>query len=270
MSIASSSKWSFERMLFGVGSWLGGTFGVDPQQRIQFYVEQGLVQKAPNAEQLRWASAIALRGAGVAGRIGHFIRRPLDLFPSKAKRACYERTNADISEAGFVGLAQMKTASLEKEVSTSDEPRLEKVFRSMFLFSPAKFAVQCVINPWTMVPTSGLDIPPRFVVEHILHTAHAPPGIWDLQLIHPDPGALDALERKVEVCRKGGGLGVSLNRALGSRRDQFDFLADLIPRVRAFEYPPMPDGLQEIPNNLVAFLRFAAELDGPVDILPES
>ena len=51
-----------------------------------------------------------------------------------------------------------------------------------------------------------------------------------------------------------------MNRAMASRPGYFDYLKDVIPKIRKFDYPPVPQGLNPITQDLVAFLNYAANL----------
>ena len=133
------------------------------------------------------------------------------------------------------------------------------MLKRVFLFAPARFVTHFVFNPWVVVPTMGLNIPVKLHLAHILQTDHDLP-LWDLQIIHPDPGALDELERQVEATRAGLGPRARLNRAIASSPGYFDYLKDLIPRIRRFDYPAVPKGLNPLGVNLVSFLNHAARV----------
>ena len=119
--------------------------------------------------------------------------------------------------------------------------------------------MQSLYNPWTLIPTSGLNIPARYLISHIVHSPH-PTAVWDVQVIHPDEGALDELERQIELAAAGRGPRARVFRAMAQRPGYYDYLRDLVPRVRRFDYPPTPPGFSPILENLVGFLNWAAEL----------
>ncbi len=60
---------------------------VDPSARIDFYVQHGLVRRAPTLEQLERAERQnTQQGAGVIQRIRWFARHPWGRRPSEASR----------------------------------------------------------------------------------------------------------------------------------------------------------------------------------------
>ena len=150
------------------------------------------------------------------------------------------------------------TAELRKQ--RVDQASLDRFLSWLFLFAPARFTVKSLYNPWEMVPSAGLNTPTRCLIAHILQTPHPAPALWDLQAIHPDPGALDHLERRVDETLLGRTFSARLNRAMGNRPRQFEDLKELIPRVRKFDYPPQPEGTDKQFESLVEFLRYAGSL----------
>ena len=68
------------------------------------------------------------------------------------------------------------------------------------------------------------------------------------------------LERQIDYSMSSPELRARINRALGSRPDHFTQLKELLPRIRNFDYPPIPKGLKPHKNDLIEFLRFASEL----------
>ena len=227
---------------------------VDHRPRIDFYVSHGLVAMAPTEAQLRKAAKLNFYGAGVIERVRYLARHPLDVFPTAAKKRHIRQSNEYLADRG------MEASRSASDIDTAlDEslPLFDRALNSLFLFSPARFAVQCVLNPWTPLPATGLHIPTKYLISHLVHAPH-PSALWDMQIIHPDPGALDELERQIESAAAGRTLRGRIYRAMAQRRGYYDYLRDLIQRVRRFDYPPSPPGFNPVLENLVDFLNDAA------------
>lgn len=227
---------------------------VDHRPRIEFYVRQGMLERGPSDAQLERALDQMKSKVGVLGQILFYSRNPGLIFPTKAKRRFVDNPRA-------AGDARPRVdAPAELAARRAAMPALDRFLHWFLLFSPARFLTKTFFNPWEAVPASGLNTPGWCLIAHTLQTTHPPPGIWDIQVLHPDPGALDELERQVDLCLRGEGLRARINRALGSQPNHFEHLKDLIPRIRRFDYPPMPEGIDATNEDLVAFLRHAAEL----------
>lgn len=228
---------------------------VDHRPRIEFYVREGLVERAPSDAQLARALDLMKTRVGVLGQTIFYAKHPNLIFPSKAKRRFVDNPRAAGDTRPRVD------APPELAARRAAMPALDRFLHWFTLFSPARFLVKTFFNPWEAIPGSGLNAPAWCLIAHTLQTTHPPPGIWDLQVIHPDRGALDALERQVERALRGDGLRARINRALGSQPNHFENLKELIPRVRRFEYPPMPEGIEARNENLILFLNHAARLE---------
>jgi hypothetical protein len=145
------------------------------------------------------------------------------------------------------------------------EPLLDRVLKVTFQFSPARFAVQCYFNPygwvvpWNAIPGSGLTVPLKNLISHVVHAPH-PTALWDVQIIHADEGGLEQLEREIALAAAGCGLKPRIYRALTQDMSYYAYLRDLVPRVRRFDYPPPPPGFNPVYENLVDFLNYATTL----------
>jgi hypothetical protein len=47
---------------------------------------------------------------------------------------------------------------------------------------------------------------------------------------------------------------------MASRPGYFNYLKEVVPKIRRFDYPPVPEGLSPITQDLVAFLNYAIDL----------
>jgi hypothetical protein len=139
------------------------------------------------------------------------------------------------------------------------------VLQSVCQFSPARFAIACYFNPcgwgvpWNATRGTGLTIPLKFLISHILHTPH-PFALWDLQIIHADENGLEQLESELNVATTSHRLTYRIYRAMAQREDYYEHLRDLIPRVQRFDHPPTPPGLVSLSYDLVEFLNYATTL----------
>ncbi len=213
--------------------------------------------RAPTEDQLRRASRRNLYGAGVVERLRYDARHPLDVLPTAAKRRELTQANEDVARRGMA--AARSDASIIAPAPRADDAVLDRILRGLFRFSPTRLTVQCVFNPWTPIPTTGLNIPPRYLISHVVHSPH-PSALWDIQILHPDPGALDELGRQIELADKSPGLRWRTYRAMAQRAGYYDYLRGLVERIRRFDYPPSPPGFDPILENLVKFLNHAAAL----------
>lgn len=234
------------------------TLWTDHRPRVDFYLRSGLIRDAPTDDQLERAFERIRNKVGLSGQIRYYAKHPLMIFPTAQKRAAIQRSMARIAEEGH---RSPETVPIENaSPSGPRSPAFDAFLERLFLFTPARFVTQCALNPWAIVPSSGLNTPTRFLIAHILHTNHPPPAIWDMQILHADEGGLDELERRLERTMRRKGLRARVDRSLGCREGYYEHLREWIPRLRRFEYPPIPANLQPIGENLVDYLRFAAEL----------
>jgi hypothetical protein len=244
-------------------------FGVDPWPRIEFYVRHGLVEKMPTAEQLQKASKLNIyAGGGFTERIIYYARHPLNLFPTKAKTQGLLRMDMRDGDKMTETEESQTMASEGKgngNGSSTPEPLLDRMLKLTFQFSPARFAVQCYfipygwVVPWNAVSGTGLTVPLNNLISHVVHAPH-PTALWDVQIIHADEGGLDQLEREIELAATGRGLKPRIYRALIQHISYYDYLRDLVPRVRRFDYPPTPPRFNPTFENLVNFLNYAITL----------
>jgi hypothetical protein len=229
---------------------------VDARARIDFYVREGLVSRAPTDEELARTEALNTgEGAGVVQRMRYYTRHPLELFPTERKK---RRLRQPSSEVQTRGLAKQPVTDAEHRQVTEREPgtRLDEWLRALFLWSPARFVVQLFFNPYYALPGSGLDIPAHWLIEHLLHSPH-PSALWDVQILHPDPGALDELVRRIDHYEKSTSLKARAYRALAQREGYYDYLRELVDQVRRFDYPPTRPNCRPEYENLVLWLRLA-------------
>ncbi|MED5261719.1 MAG: hypothetical protein VX574_04915 [Myxococcota bacterium] len=227
---------------------------VDHRPRLEFYVRHGLLAQSPTDAQLAKAFDEMKTQVGILGQLIYYAKNPRMIFPSAAKREFVDnpRVTGDSRPTEDVsGTVQQQRAA---------QAPLDRFLFWLFLFAPARLAAKSVCNPWELIPSAGLNTPAGCLIAHILQTPHPSPALWDLQVIHPDEGALDRLERHVDDALLGRSTSARINRALGSRPRQFEELKELIPRVHRFDYPPQPDGTEEKFLSLVGFLRYASEL----------
>jgi hypothetical protein len=229
------------------------TTGVDPWPRIDFYVRNGLVKKRPSAEQLSKAILQNAYASGMVERLKYYSRHPLDLFPTQNKRQELRRTRFKAASRS----SELKDS--HGEVGNTPKPVSDRILTYTFQFTPARFIVQCYYNPWHATTTSGLNVPLKHLIEHVVH-APAPSSLWDAQIIHPDPGGLDQLERAIDLAATGRDMKSHIYRALVQDLSYYDYLRDLVVRVRHFDYPPPPPNYNPIFENLVTFLKYAITL----------
>ena len=227
---------------------------VDHRPRVEFYARQGLVDRAPTDAQLAMAFEEMKTQVGVLGQIIYYAKNPRMIFPSAAKREFVDnpRVTGDTRPVEEVS----ESVRHQREAHAP----LDRFLYWLFLFAPARLAAKSVCNPWELIPSAGINTPTGCLIAHILQTPHPSPALWDIQVIHPDEGALDRLERRVDEALLGRSTAARVNRALGSRPRQFEELKELIPRVRRFDYPTQPDGTDEKFLSLVGFLRYASKL----------
>ena len=227
---------------------------VDHRPRVEFYVRHGLLAQSPTDVQLAKAFDEMKTQVGILGQLIYYAKNPRMIFPSAAKREFVDnpRVTGDSRPVEEI-------SDVVHHQRAAQAP-LDRFLFWLFLFAPARLAAKSVYNPWELIPSAGLNTPAGFLIAHILQTPHPSPALWDLQVIHPDEGALDRLERRVDEALLGRSTTARVNRALGSRPRQFEELKELIPRVRRFDYPPQPDGTEEKFLTLVGFLRYASKL----------
>jgi hypothetical protein len=230
----------------------------DHRPRIEFYVRQGLVPRAPTDAQLAKAFLAIRDKVGVLGQMKYYSKHPLMIFPTARKRAALRQPITEMARDGYEAPHQVAVDAVARDAAS--KPALDRALERLFLFSPARFAAQCAFNPWAAIPSSGLNVPRGFLISHILHTTHPPPAIWDMQVLHGDEGGLDELAARLERALRGEGLRSRVDRALGCREGYFDYLREWIPRIQRFDYPEIPRGLSPIAENLVDYLRYAAQL----------
>ena len=226
---------------------------VDHRPRIEFYVREGLLARAPSDVQIAAALDEMKTQAGVLGQLLFYMKNPRLIFPSKAKRGFVDNPRADGDDR------PEQAVSEEILQQRAQQAALDRFLGWLFLFSPARFVAKSLCNPWELVPSAGLNTPTGCLIAHILQTPHPAPALWDLQVIHPDAGALDRLERRVDEALLGRAFSARVNRAMGSRPRQFEDLKEMIPRVRNFDYPPQAAGVDERFETLVGFLKYASE-----------
>ena len=260
--------------------------GVDPWRRIDFYVSKGLVPRRPTARQLDAASRLNQYEAGVIERVKRFVRNPAEMLPTKAKREVLSLSNEEI-------LAGIKMASPEEAqairaraaaarangggsgdgsdgrgngragggsgANGHQEAWFDRTLKNACLISPVRFALMTCYNPWNAIPSTGLSTPMKYLVSHVVHAPH-PTALWDVQIIHADEGGIDLLAKEVQRAKTGRGLTPRIYRALAQRPGYYEYLENLIPRVRRFDYPQTPAGFNPVLENLVNFLNYAAKL----------
>lgn len=236
--------------------------GVDPLPRVQFYVDQGLVSALPTPEQLRRAGAANDQaGAGVGERIRYYLKHPLDLFPTANKKRRLRKPNSVIAQEGLglVGTPDENKIYETQSATLTDADAFDRFLRQVFLWSPPRFLVQCIYNPYNALKSDGLAIPSKYLISHILHAPH-PSALWDVMLLHPDPGALDELAAELERARSSRRLRYRVYRAMAQREGYYDYLGGLIDRVRRFDYPPPTPGFVPRFENVVTYLNFSLTL----------
>jgi hypothetical protein len=219
----------------------------------------------PTAQQLETASKLNVYyGGGFTERIMHYARHPLDLFPTRTKKQALLRMKVRTGGKDATPEASHATVVMANG-NTTPAPLLDRALKVTFQFSPARFAVQCYFNPygwvvpWNAIPGSGLTVPLKNLISHVVHAPH-PTALWDVQIIHADAGGLDQLAREIELTATGDGLKPRIYRALTQDMSYYDYLRDLVPRVRRFDYPPPTPGFNPVYENLVDFLNYALTL----------
>jgi hypothetical protein len=222
----------------------------DHRPRVEFYVRAGLVPRSPTDEQIKRAFVVIRDRVGMMGQLNYYAKHPMMLFPTARKRAALRQDIREIAQGGYKPPHMVSEEGADVEDS---RPLLDRSLERLFLFSPARLAAQCLFNPWAAIPSNGLNAPRPFLISHIIHTTHPPPVLWDLQILHPD-------EERLDRAMRGDGLRSRVDRALGCREGYFQHLRDWIPRIKKFEYPEIPAGLNPLGENLVEFLNHAATL----------
>jgi hypothetical protein len=230
---------------------------VDHKPRIEFYVRAGLVPAVPTDDQLGRAFEKIRTRVGVSGQLRYYLKHPAMILPTARKRAATRLSIDAIARDGFEPPEMVLLDSVAATVP--GQPLFDRSLERLFLFTPARFAVQALFNPWALVPSSGLNTPRRYLINHILHTNHPPPAIWDAQIVQADPGGLEELERELERAMRRASLRARVDRALGCREGYYEHLREWIPRLRRFEFPPIPRNLDPIGENIVDYLRYALE-----------
>jgi hypothetical protein len=246
-------------------------FSVDPWQRIEFYVRYGLVHKMPTVEQLKQVSKLNVYvGGGMTERLRYYVRHPLNLFPTPAKIQALQRMRVRSAKATAEAEEAQRSETLLVHQSYNNntqalEPFSDRVLKTACQFSPLRFAIACYFNPygwsvpWDPVTGTGLTMPLKPLISHVLHTPHEL-ALWDLQIIHADEGGLEQLERELELAVTNRRLKYQFYRAMIQDLSYYDHLYDLIPRVRRFDYPPPPPNYGALTTNLVVFLNHALTL----------
>jgi hypothetical protein len=180
-------------------------FSVDPWKRIQFYVDHGLVESLPNPEQLKRATCENDYGAGFIERIRYYARRPQDMLPTRRKAELFAMNNEDIVAKGYDAALNPEGAEGADESywqAQRELPFVDRTLKRAFLFSPLRFGVMTLYNPWNAVPGTGLEIPARFLVSHVVH-AHHPTALWDVQVLHPMKARSTCWSGRLTALRKG-------------------------------------------------------------------
>jgi hypothetical protein len=246
-------------------------FSVDPWPRIEFYVRHGLVQKMPTARQLKQVSKLNVYvGGGMTERLRYYVRHPLDLFPTPAKIQALQRMRVRSAKDTTEAEETQQSGTLLVHQSCNNnthapEPFSDRLLKTTCQFSPLRFAIACYFNPygwsvpWDPVTGTGLTMPLKPLISHVLHTPHEL-ALWDLQIIHADEGGLDQLERELELAVTNRRLKYRFYRAMVQDLSYYDHLHNLIPRVRRFDYPPPPPTYGALTINLVVFLNHALTL----------
>jgi hypothetical protein len=246
-------------------------FSVDPWQRIAFYVRHGLVHKMPTAQQLKQVSMLNVYGGGgMTERLRYYARHPLNLFPTPTKIQALQRMRVRSGQDRAASDKALRSETLSVHPSCNNEthalePFSDRVLKTACQFSPVRFALACYFNPygwavpWNAVAGTGLTMPLKPLISHVLHTPHEL-ALWDLQIIHADEGGLEQLERELELAVSNRSLKYQFYRAMIQDRSYYDHLYDLIPRVRRFDYPPPLPTHGPLGVNLVAFLNHALTL----------
>jgi hypothetical protein len=248
-----------------------GWFGVDPWQRIEFYVRNGLVQRMPTAKQLQTVSKLNVyKGGGMTERLRYYARHPLNLFPTPTKKRALQRMRMRNTEGTASSETEHWSGSQSTHQSHDNEihtlaPFSDRLLNTACQFSPLRFDAACYFNPygwsvpWNPIVGTGLTMPLQPLISHVLHTPHDF-ALWDLQIIHADEGGLDQLEREIEIAATSQCLQYRLYRAMIQDLSYYDHLRDLTPRVRQFDYPPPPPTYGALTTNLVYFLNYALTL----------
>ena len=224
-------------------------FSVDPWPRIEFYVRHGLVQKMPTAQQLKQVSKLNVyKGGGMTERLRYYAMHPLNLFPTQAKIQALQRRRMRSAKDTAESEKAQRSGTLSVHQSGNNkmhalEPFSDRLLKMACQFSPLRFAIACYFNPygwavpWNAVAGTGLTMPLKPLISHVLHTPHDL-ALWDLQIIHADEGGLDQLERELDLAVTSRRLKYRFYQAMIQDLSYYNHLHDLIPRVRQFDYPP--------------------------------
>lgn len=237
------------------------TYGHRTWKRIEFYVKAGLVPRVPSLYQLKQVSESQYSASAIPERIKYYCKHPLEIFPTSQKALAVRQTNQAVA-AGSAAMNSDGVRAVDTESVQTNGLPFDRMLRTAFLFSPIRLTAHLIYNPWFMVPGTGLDVPTRYMVAHLAHGPHPFP-LWDLQILHADGDGLDCLERELEIRSRGMDLKSTIYRALAQREGYYDFLRELIPRIRNFDYPPVPNGFNSKYENLVLFLNCALTIKNP-------
>jgi hypothetical protein len=250
-------------------------YGPRTWKRIEFYVKAGLVPRMPSPYQLKQASEQQYAVSAIPERVKYYCRHPLDLFPTAKKARALRQPNqivaagygamsssvASATNSGLNGVGSSQTVA-GRQGEQAAELTLDRMMRLFFLFSPIRLAAHLMYNPWFLVPGTGLEVPTKYMVAHVAHGPHPFP-LWDLQVLQADEGGLEWLERELEIRSRGMDVKSRIYRALAQRDGYYDYLRGLIPRIRRFEYPPVPIGFDPRWENIVTFLNYAISVKSP-------
>lgn len=125
---------------------------------------------------------------------------------------------------------------------------------------PVRAPLQVLYSPRHLLLETGLSLPSRTVVRHLLSVFHEDAFLgYDLQLLQSDPGGLDLLEAEATRVIEGDNRLAPLLRGMVGGDGYHARLRDLAAAARDGS---LPDPLDIDPRfaSLVGFLRFCTEL----------
>lgn len=204
-----------------------GDYYTDGYHRVRFYHERGILPVLPTREQMR------------AGIYSYSAHRVVQFKMKRMVRQLRSRVAIKPMARQGAGLQVEATGDTFEPYRGYEE--LGPLGRA--LATPmVRGIVLSVLCPEYSVGGRGLCVGTHLIVNHLLYLPHVDIGaLWDLQLLHPDPGGLDLLEERLEVAAtqrgRAGKLYHTVAAAGGDVELWYRTLAALIPRIRQFDYP---------------------------------
>jgi hypothetical protein len=180
----------------------------------------------PSLEQFRAACRSARLARVLRERMGPFTRR---LFSAQAfRRAARTSTEPSevVAEATIYRFREGRPAApapIEPRAAASEPaealPPLDALLARMNEIDALRAILMHGVVPVATLAGLGLRVPPAITANHLLAAPHpCEKAVWDIQLLHAEPGGLELLEARVEEARRAKTVLGKLLRTLGTRR----------------------------------------------------